>query len=180
MSMTEADIIKLAVETGVNAALDHIERQRRKESKSRHDRRLRNTRLLLKNYQLLKDHCDKAVYTMQQATAENAIDILDSLNKYDGDVFIESIKKSRSRTYIILTHVDTMLELYEAYCQKSKREEDPRRYRVLKACYFDNVEMSDIMRLEGIEERTYYRDIRDGCEKLSALIFGVDGLIDMT
>lgn len=171
--MNKDQIIKIAVE----AALEYTDKQRQKQLKSRHNRRLRNTRLLLRNYSLLKDHCTKSVYTLQQ-TSENAIDILDSLKNFDSTTYIESIKRSVTRTHIILTHIDTMLELYQAYCEKSKVPEDKRRYRILVAAYFENIEMSVIVKREGIEERTYYRDIRDACEKLGALIFGMDSLID--
>ncbi|MCX7779622.1 MAG: hypothetical protein N2491_01750 [Negativicutes bacterium] len=177
--MNKDQIVTLAAETGVKAAIEYMEEQRKKQVKSRHDKRLRNTRLLLKNYHLLKEHCSRSVYSLQQTT-ENAIDILDAMERFDSKTYIESIKKSVTRTYIILTHIDTMLDLYAVYCEKSKREEDKRRYRVLSAYYFENVEMAEIMRREGIEERTCYRDIRDACEKLSALIFGMDSIMDMS
>ncbi len=162
------------------AALEFVEKRQEKEKKSRYDRRLRNTRLLLRNYGLLKNHCEKSVYNLQQIPVDNAIDILDAIDKMDGTAYIESIKKSVTKTYIIINHVDRMLELYEVYCQKSKQEEDRRRYRVLIASYFDSVEVSEIMRRENIEERTYYRDMRDAIDILSALIFGIDSLQDMS
>lgn len=173
--MSKEQIAKWAVE----AALEYLDKQRLKQKKSRYDRRLRNTRLLLKNYDLLKSHCDKSVFNLQHVS-ENAIDVLDSLDRLDSTAYIESIKRSVTKTYIIINHIDTMLELYDAYCQKSKREEDKRRYRVLTAYYFEGLDMSEIMARENIEERTYYRDNRDAIEKLSALIFGIDSLEDMS
>lgn len=65
--------------------------------KSRHDRRLRNTKLLLDNYSLLQDHCKNAIYDKEQAIAVNAIDVLDSIDNCDNDTYIESIKKSTIR-----------------------------------------------------------------------------------
>ena len=50
------------------------------------------------------------------------------------------------------------------------------RYRVLRAYYFDDCNIQDIVNAEKIDERTYYRDMKDAREKLSALIFGIDGL----
>jgi hypothetical protein len=43
-------IIKLAAEAAVNAAMNYLAQQNQKEKKSRHDKRLRNTKLLLKHY----------------------------------------------------------------------------------------------------------------------------------
>jgi hypothetical protein len=40
---------------------------------------------------------------------------------------------------------------------------------ILQAVYLDREKVSSICECEGIDESTYYRDIREGCEKLSAL-----------
>lgn len=51
--MDKEQIVKLAAEAAVNAAMNYIAQQNVKE-KSRHDKRLRNTKLFLKHYPLLK------------------------------------------------------------------------------------------------------------------------------
>lgn len=168
------------IEIAVKAALDWQVQQQSKEKRSRNDRRLRNTRILLKNYPLLKEHCGKAVFKLSQVSGDNAIDILDSIDKMDGELFIESIRKSVTKTFIIISHIDTMLELYECYCQRSKKEEDRRRYRVLYAYYFEGLDMSVILAKENIEERTYYRDMRDSISLLSSLIFGIDSINEVS
>ncbi|WP_425057633.1 hypothetical protein SCACP_21510 [Sporomusa carbonis] len=179
--MNKQDIIKLAAETAVQKTLETLDQERKKQIKSRHDQRLRNTRLLLRNYNMLKDHCEKSVYKLQQAAgAENAIDILDALNRCSGDVYIESIKNSVARTHVIITHIDEMLKMYKIYCDKSDKEEDKRRYRVLCAAYFKKQKVEDICQQENIDRRTYFRDTNDAIEKLSALIFGFDGLYDVS
>lgn len=170
--MTKEEIIKIAVQASKEYDKDH--------SKSRHDRRLRNTKLLLENYNLLQDHCKNAVYDKEQIINLRAVDALDSFDACDNEAYIESIKKSTVRTKIILTHIDEMLELYKFYCEKSNRREDARRYRVLKAVYFEERRIQDVTDAEKIDERTYYRDLRVSREKLSALIFGIDGLYNLS
>ena len=59
--------IRTGVAAGVSAAAAHIEEERQKEAKERTDRRLHNTRLLLKNYRLLKRHTAGAIYNAKQA-----------------------------------------------------------------------------------------------------------------
>lgn len=168
--MTKEEIIALTVK----AVREYDEKQ----SKSRYDRRLRNTKLLLENYNLLKKHCENAIYDKQQVIEceDNAIDILDSLDKCESDTYIESIKTSTIRTKIILAHIGEMLDMYEVYCQRLKRKGDDRRHRVLKAAYLDEKEPEEIALIEGVDERTIFRDMKDAREKLSALIFGIDGL----
>lgn len=182
--MDKAEIIKIATEAGVAAAIKHMDQQKKQQKKSRNDKRLHNTKLLLKHYNILKDHCQNSVDNLHSITHdgkdENAIDILDSLDECDTDIYIESIKRSVTRTYIIISHIDTMMGLYELYCNKSNKPEDQRRYRVARAFYIDDVKPDDIASTEGIDKRTCYRDTSDACAKLSALIFGIDGLSTMS
>lgn len=180
--MNKDQIIKIAVEAGVNAAIKHIEKHNKEQIKSRYNRRLHNTRLLLKNYKLLKSHCDSSINNFKSAVENNsnAIDILDALKECDDDTFIQAIKKSVKTTYTIMQHVDVMLDLYRVYCEQSNVAEDMRRYRAVKAFYIDKMNPADIARQENVDQRTYYRDTHDAIEKLSALIFGIDGLSEMS
>lgn len=178
-ALAQAEIIKMAAEAGAKAALEALDKEKKKIQKSRYDRRLRNTKLLLRNYRMFREHVENAIFEVSQLD-ENAIDILDMMwdTSSTGELFVESIKKSVSRTQIIMTHVTDMLGLYEAYCLKSLKPEDGRRYRVIESLYIvDNpITVREIATREGIDDRTVYKDIDAACEKLSALIFGIDGL----
>lgn len=171
--------IQRGIDAGVKAAMEHIRTEREKERKSRQDRRLHNTRLLLKNYRLLKEHTKGAIFRANQAR-ERAVDILDGLNDYEMDdgLYIESIKKSQQRTLIILAHIDQMLDLYKAYCYNSGNPENIRRYGVVMATYIDEPKKSalEIAGTFGIEKRTVYKDIKAAANPLTALLFGIDSL----
>ncbi len=54
--------------------------------------------------------------------------------------------------------------------------EEQRRYSVMKDLYVEGMKPAEICTEEGIEQRTYYRDIGNIKEIMGALIFGVDGL----
>lgn len=144
-----------------------------KDIKSRHDKRLRNTKLLLKHYNQFKDHIDRAVYTGK------AIDFLDEIDNLDELIYINSIKESISRTYIIMSHIKTMLDLYHEYCSRSG-EAEQRKSRVLSKHYFNNMKISEIAIREHVDERTCRRDLRSAEEKISALIFGIDIMREMS
>ncbi len=124
--MDKAEIIRLTVE----AVKDYDKKQSAKECKSRHDRRLRNTRLLLKHYNYFQDHVDNAIYSVGQISAIDALDEIDGLNS---DMYIKSIKKSASLTHVVICHVKAMIDLYEVYALR-KGKEEPRKLRVLKSC----------------------------------------------
>lgn len=178
--------IEKGIAAGVKAATDRIEEERKKERKGRYDRRLHNTRLLLKNYRVLKHHALDAVHTGARANeviSENAVDILDDLEsmgfrKVDDRLYIESIKRSQQRTRIIIEHIDEMLRYWRIDCEQSGREEALRRYRIVFATYIgdDQIAAEDLARREHIEKRTVYKDIKAAMRPLSALIFGIDGI----
>lgn len=178
--------IEKGVAAGVKAATDRIEEERKKERKGRYDRRLHNTRLLLKNYRVLKHHALDAVHTGAQANeviSENAVDILDDLEsmgfrKVDDRLYIESIKRSQQRTRIIIEHIDEMLRYWRIDCEQSGREEALRRYRIVVDTYISDDQMTaeELAQREHIEKRTVYKDIKAAMRPLSALIFGIDGI----
>ena len=177
--LSQVDIIRIAAQAGVKAALDTLEKEKKKEGKQRSDKRLRNTKLLLRNYRMFKEHTANDVLESEQLE-EIASDIHDLMWEYAGrnERYVESIKKSVERTRIIMTHIRDMLALYETYCQKSARPEDRRRYRVVYAMYIADEQKSthEVAQQEGIDDRTVYKDVDAACEKLSALIFGIDGI----
>ncbi len=179
-SFTQEELNAIALvagKAGAKAAVEEIRKEQQREKESRYDRRLGNTRLLLENYRMFKEHCSRAVFDASQLD-ENAIDILDLMWGRDGSNFVESIKKSAQRTQIILRHIDEMLDAYAGLCQLSGREEEMRRMRSMFALYIDNPgkTIQEISELEAVNTSTVYRDIAIATEKLTGLIFGLDGL----
>jgi len=171
--------VQQGVEAGVKAGLEQIEAQRQKAKKDRYDRRLYNTRLLLKNYRWFKEHVAEGISTGAQAK-ESVSGILDEFENidYNDTMRIESIRKSQQRTAIIIRHIDRMLECYRAICEQSDSPEDLRRFNILKATYIDEPKKSvnEISVTFGVDRRTVYRDINIAIKPITALIFGIDGI----
>ncbi len=174
--------IQKGVAAGVQAADERMEANRQRERKGRYDRRLHNTRLLLKSYRAFRHHALGAVSSGGQVNGvkENAVDILDSLDdvRIDDTLYIESIKRSRQRTQIILEHIDEMLRYWRIDCEQSGKDEALRRYRIIMDTYIrdDPVPAEELAEREHIERRTVYKDIKAAMRPLSALIFGIDGI----
>jgi len=171
--------VQRGTEAGIRAAMEYLTEERKQLKKGRYDRRLRNTRLLLKNYRSFRNYAKNAVYKASQLK-ENAVDILDGLDDYsfDDSLYIESIKKSQQRTLIILNHIDEMLRYYKIDCEQSGKDEELRRYRIIMAYYINDPKKSaeQIAEDEHIERRTLYKDINMALKPLSALIFGIDSM----
>lgn len=171
--------VQRGTEAGIKAAMDYLAEEKKQLKKGRYDRRLRNTRLLLKNYRSFRNYAKNAVYKASQLK-ENAVDILDGLDEYsfDDSLYIESIKKSQQRTLIILNHIDEMLRYYKIDCEQSGKDEELRRHRIIVAYYINEQRKSaeQIAEDEHIERRTLYKDINMALKPLSALIFGIDSM----
>ncbi len=173
------EMYESAAAIGAKEALKTFEQERKKEYSGRADRRLRNTKLLLRNYHMLKEHAENSVFGRTQME-ESALDVLESMmSMYDNEVIIESIKRSATRTAVIVSHIETMFGLYETYCDKAmNREIEMRRYEVLWDMYMADNTLSakEIAEKQNISTRNVYEDIKVAMERMTALIFGVDGL----
>lgn len=174
-----SDIYEKAATIGAKEALKVFKAEREREYNGRVDRRLRNTKLLLRNYHMLKKHAENSVFGRTQME-ESALDILESMmSMYDNEVIIDSIKRSATRTAVIVSHIETMFGLYAAYCDKSQnRDIEMRRYEALWDMYMagDTLSVKEVAKKQHVSKDTVYTDIRMAIEKLTALIFGVDGL----
>lgn len=166
----------MAVEEGIKAYHQEADKQR----KLAQDKRLRNTKLLLKNFLELEAHSQNSVFELSKVNDGEIFDILDMMTRDSSslDMQVESIKTSVGRTQLIVEHVREMLRLYEISCERSKKPEDMRRYRIIKGLYLEEnpKTIQEIADEEGIDISTAYKDLNAGIRRLTALIFGVDGL----
>ena len=165
----ETMIAKAAL-AGASVAADTLQKAHQKEQKELKDRRLHNTRLLLRNYRMLKESCTKAVYQKEhseKSTAEVIEDLM-SMKASDG-VIVNSIKESAERTGIIISHVDRMLDVYRMYCGKYS-EKEKRQYKVIKSMYITkerNISY-DLLKLNlHLTIRFHFQELRDFCHFFS-------------
>lgn len=173
-----AAIAKEAAEIGARTALETMEQEKKKMHSKAADRRLHNTKLLLRNYRMLKDNSENSIFGRSQME-ESAADILCSMmNLYDDEVIVDAIKRSATRTAIMVSHIDTMMGIYRAYCEKSSNILDIRRYEVVYDMYIaeESLTVKDIAKKKSMSKENVYSDLKIATERLSALIFGVDGL----
>ena len=172
------EMIAKAALAGASVAAETLEKAHQKEQKEMKDRRLHNTRLLLRNYRMLKESCSKAVYQKEHSekTTEEVIEELMSMKASDG-VIVNSIKESAERTGIIISHVDRMFDVYRMYCGKYG-EKERRQYKVIKFMYItkERLSVAELAKKFSVSRVTIYDDIKIAEEQLSALFFGINGL----
>ena len=174
------EIYERAAEVGASEAIKKFETEKRKYIGQRSSRRLRNTKLLLRNYRMLKSHAESSVFSRDQIE-DSAFEILEEMMQgKDDQLTIDSIEKSATRTAIMVSHVETMIGLYAAFCDKCYDQSlERRRYEVMHDMYISDSPLSaqEIAEKYSMSERSVYTDLKIAIERLSALLFGVDSLL---
>ena len=172
------ELMEKAAVAGAKAGIDRDEAELKDRQKKYRDKRYHNTKLLLRNYRMLQINAENSVFGRSQME-ESAADILDNMmNMYNDEVIVESIKTSATRTAIIVSHVKTMIRMYQICCEQSGNEIDKRRYDIIYGLYISDPKITrkELMDKWNISSDTTYTDEKIAIERLSALIFGVDGL----
>jgi hypothetical protein len=172
------ELLEKAADVGARAGIDKYVEELKTSQRKRTDRRLHNTKLLLRNYRMLEAHAENSVFGRTQMK-ETAADILESMmNMYNDELVVESIRNSVTRTAIIVSHIRTMLDIYEVCCERSSNELDRRRYDIVYGLYIaeEKVLRKELAEKWSVSTDTTYSDEKIAIERLSALIFGVDGL----
>lgn len=166
--MNKQEIAKIAAE----AALEFYKKEQERHNRMKRDRRLRNTKLLLRNYRKFKIHCELNVQELEKLRDPNSFEYLDT-----EDLTIESIIKNKERTAAMVKYIDQMIEIYRIISEKGKPE-DLRRFKIIHDLYISDEEVTvdELSECHKIDKRSVYRDINKACEALSSLLFGIDGV----
>ncbi|MGG3208193.1 hypothetical protein, partial [Brevibacillus brevis] len=157
----------------VKAAIEFLEKEKQKQQKEKRDWRLRNTKLLLKHYRSFVSHVEGA---RDKVTAVEYADVMTDL--YSSELALESIKRSRQRTIVMVKFVRKMISVYQAMCETSGLQEDLRRYNIIYELYISEKKQTveELAEFHNIEPRTVYNDVKNAVNTLSVLVFGVDGI----
>lgn len=179
-AMTTEEIIEIATKTAISV----YEQQKNAQMKEKHDKRLRSTKMLLENYRNFASYNDNAVINLHDALKIDediygVLELMEGRERVSSEVKIDSIEKGVLRTKIMMAHVDAMLGIYYKHCQSSPYPEEMRRYRVIYGMYLGEEEkrVEQIAEEECCDIATVYRDKKNAITKLTALIFGIDGIM---
>lgn len=164
-------ITKHQLEIIAEVVLKEHQKQKNKEKEPLKDWRLRNTQLLLKNYQMLEKHCEG---------------IVEDLEDYEAVVFdpeelnLRALMKYKAKTKKMLDYFNATWGSYQSFC-KNKGEATKRRCDVLYQLYISpkNLKKIDVAEKYNMDERTIRRDEKKAVEELSIFLFGIDSLSDL-
>jgi hypothetical protein len=170
------EIVSLGTQIGTKIAFEKSEGLRIESLLERHQRRLRNTKELLKHYQILRYHAKKAIYSAKHKMP-SAIEILDEIEGQESTLFIESIRESSARTYIITEHIKNMLDFYYFLSKKAHKSYSVK-WTIIKHLYLNNDKknIDEVAKNMSYSCRQVARYTDEAIVDLSGLIFGIDGI----
>ena len=151
------EIVKVAAKAGADAAMEHFKAEKLKEKRNRKDRRLHNTKLLIRHYRTFKEYVNNAVFESEESN-EDALGAIEELMwepRVTSDMIVESIKRSAARTQMKIRRSKVLYDMYISDTVYSKEQ--------IAEIYF-------------IDKRTVYKDIDAACKELSVLLFGIDSI----
>lgn len=181
--MAEAKIsLEEAIKIGVREGIKYIKEQEYHRTTKRYDRRLRNTRLLLKHYRSLQAHNKLAENTTVRIYREDAVDILDDIEAIDDEEqYVQALSRTKIRTLMIVAHMNKAMMYYKSICEADDKGKE-RRYKIINYMYLEMNKDDTIPTYEQAAEyfnlsvKTIGRDIKLAIEDLSILFFGIDGI----
>ena len=130
---------------------------------------LHNTRMLLHRLGDLRAHTTDSVYDARQL---EEMEIAEMIVGRDPDVLIEAIKRSVTRTEILVTDAE---EVYSRWEAEERSREDALRRRIMRQRYFDKCEIDVIAKREGKSKDLVLRLLNEAVMELSSRFFGIDG-----
>ena len=168
------DLTKDQIDLIATKVLEINKKQRDTEEQEEKDRRLRNTKLLLRNYHSFRKYVARK--KMDLFEDEGVTDVRALV--LNGEDLVKSIKESEQRTLVMIQHLDHALAALKFVCEREEDEskQSSKHYQILKERYIDEQSIDDIAAKHFINKRSVYKAIDAASERLSILLFGVYGL----
>ncbi|EAD0751284.1 TPA: hypothetical protein ACUWRW_002309 [Listeria monocytogenes] len=165
--------LEIVTAMATKTATEEYSRLQKEQQKKDHSWRLRNVKLLLKNYRNLKLYCDEVVKDLT---------ILEPfLNLMGGKALdIKSLSDTEIKTELMMKYVDNVLLTYEIACNNGTIE-DSRRFKIVRDMYLNTKKLTaeKVSEKYNIDRRTVYKEINKASEVLGVLMFGLDGVSDI-
>lgn len=177
-------LVAAGVARGIKQGLEQARNEKKLKEKITYDTKLKNTRLLLKNYRKFISACKQATFTEKELESATVEEVLDKIfcQSYDEVTIVQSILTSKKRTEIILTHIKRIINFYLYEADQSKNEEKKRKAHILNDLYVIGKYKPKINVMSEkyhISERQIRRDANSAIEEIAVLMFGIDGIRKM-
>lgn len=157
-------------ESMIQVAKIAIEEYEKKQNKKIEKKAFRNTELLMKNYNDFIKHVNYSISDINDIQSVVKLDLKE--NQYD-ELFILSIKQSKAKTLIMVSHIEKSLELLES---EQKKEGTLEKYRALEMYYVEGKSYEKISEELNCGINTPKRWINQMIKRLGVYLFGIEGI----
>lgn len=169
--MKQSKLIEEVAQIATLKAIEVFNAQKEEVLQTEKDKRLHNTKLLLKHYQEFKLYTDKTKGTTSSRLSADEKNILATITF--GDEVINSIKETTKRTVTMVRYIDNALATLEFMYKQEKNERD---FNVLKKRYMEGWSIPKLAEFYHMHERSVYKVLDSVTERLSILLFGIYGV----
>lgn len=181
-NITEGQL-QAAMREAAVAGITAYKKEHQESTRKKASRLLYRTKILLEKYSELTAYANNSVYTLERAEEVNEgiadLELLTKFGIFDDDKTLHNLKRSVITVNMVMAHVNNMLEIYRQSCEGSASKVKQRQYRVIYHMYLADRKLTskEIADMEGEEVRTIQNDAKAAREDLTALIFGLDGIL---
>lgn len=178
--LTKQEIEQICEEAAQKAAAKYT-KEKSAAIKREHSKLLYNTKKLLENYTKLKDYVENAVSSVDEVKENDFINPEELLGFriLDSDQMLNSMIRGINRTKLMLAHIDRMLEVYRADCQRSSSTVKQRRWEIIRMMYLDRDDQKSTKQIAeyyNMEISGIQKEAKAARRDLTALFFGLDAM----
>ncbi|KOA76609.1 hypothetical protein ADU78_05870 [Clostridium botulinum] len=153
------------INQAVVVAIRKFDKEKKEEQR---DKRLHNTRLLMKHYNTLRDHVDNV------NTDDKLIDYLEEEEEeVNNRTFIVSVCRTKMRTAKMLGFVDSALSIVKDKFEKNCEE---YKYKAFELYYFEKMTNEEIQKELNCGKNSPKKWSDLVIEELSLLLWGIEAL----
>lgn len=169
--MTEEQLERL-VQLAADTAVLRYEEMRDAEHKRLRKKLKNNTIKLLRHYNKLQVYIDNAIEDSDKAGELWLDELLADMFDDKQAVNVKAIIRSKERTYIMMRHINNMLDIYREQCIIKSNS----YYDCIVKKYIDGKSDVDIGKELNTSDRNVRRWAEHGIEELSILMWGIVGV----
>lgn len=161
----------------INRLVKGLSKSNHQFNKLKSERELRNVKLLLEKYRFLENHIDVELPSFNDEISDS-----NYREKLSSDeLSIYSLLGYRVRSKEMIVFLNEILERYRFICMNGEPEEQ-RKFKVINSYFISDhfLNKNELAEKYHVDRKTVDRDVKKAISDLSVMIFGIDGLNDMS
>lgn len=175
VNLKHSKLVEEVTQIATLKAIEVFNDQKEQAIQKEQNKRLHNTKLLLKHYQEFKLYVNKidenvkvSLPRVLVSEEDNLIDLIAF-----GEDIISSIKETSKRTIAMVQHIDKALATLEyVYNQENNK----KYFNILRKRYVEGQTIEAIAEFYRINNRSVYKILNSASERLAILLFGIYGV----